>query len=140
MIDGFVAHVLGLAHEFPGLKQVAYVRRIYWKGENKVTEGRYFLTSLPRNRLSAKRFLQKITSHWEIENSLHNVKDKHWQEDKHYTARVSLGCIQAMLRNLSLNALRLVRTAHGSDKLSLAAKSLQMLAQPLNALGWLNQI
>lgn len=131
--------VLAAAYKFPSLQQVAYVRRTYWNGDETVSEGRIFLTSIPRNRLSAKRFLAKITGHWEVENSLHNVKDKHWNEDKQFTCRVSLGCLQAALRNLSLNLLRVVEVPWYRGARSLTGKALQLLAQPIKALGWLSK-
>ena len=81
-----------------------------------------------------------MTSHWEIENSLHNVKDKHWNEDKQYTTRVSLGCVQSRLRNMSLNLLRMVKIPIVGALQGLSAKSLHLLAQPVNALRWLSKI
>ena len=131
--------MLAAAYKFPSLQQVAYVRRTYWNGEEMVSEGRIFLTSIPRNRLSARRFLGKVTGHWEIENSLHNVKDKHWNEDKQFTCRVALGCIQAALRNLSLNLLRVVKVPWVRGGNSLSGKALQLLAQPTKALAWLSK-
>lgn len=139
-MSGITARVLGKLYDFPGLQQVAYVRRTYWDGSENVSEGRYFLTSKPRNRLSARRFLQKITSHWEIENSLHNVKDKHWNEDKQFTIRGVLGTLQSALRSLSLNVLRILQIPGVSDKSSLSKKALELLARPLNALKLISKI
>lgn len=140
MLSGLAIRILGSTYRFPGLQQIAFVRRTFWDGDKKISEGRYFLTSLPRNRLSAKRFLKKVISHWEVENSLHNVKDKHWNEDKQYTVRVALGCIQSALRNLSLNVLRTVEIPGVSKNSSLSARAFGLLAQPLNAIKWVSQI
>lgn len=140
MIDGLIARILGGVHNFPALQQIAFVRRTFWQEGKIVSEGRYFLTSLPRNRLSAKRFLEKVTSHWEIENSLHNVKDKHMNEDKQYTVRGMLGCIQSSLRSLSLNALRTIKIPSMSEKTSLSAKAMRLLAKPLEALKLMSKI
>ena len=134
MISGLVARLLAAAYDFPSLKQVAFVRRTFWKGTERVSEGRIFLTSIPRNRLSARRFLKSITNQWQVENSLHNLKDKHLNEDRQYTVRVSLGCVQSALRNLSLNAVRMVTIPGTSRFKSLSAKALQLLAHPSRAL------
>lgn len=137
-MSGLAARVLSAAYQFPGIQQIAFVRRTWWDGEKKASEGRYFITSIARNRLSAKRFLQMTISHWEIENSLHNVKDKHWNEDKQMTKRRILGSVQACLRNLSLNILRVLPDLKKVK--SLTAKAMQLLAQPLQAFHWLAKV
>jgi hypothetical protein len=131
---------LGCAYKFPGLQQIAFVRRIYWDGGKKISDGRYFLTSIPRNRLSARKFLKKVKAHWEVENCLHNVKDKLWNEDKQYTIRTSLGCAQSTLRNASLNLLRLVKIPITGTIQGMSAKGFQLLAQPLQAFQLLSKI
>jgi predicted transposase YbfD/YdcC len=47
-------------------------------------EPRYFISSL---RLSAGCLLRLIRRHWEVENGLHWMKDRYWDEDKHYLKR-----------------------------------------------------
>ena len=73
-------------------------------------------------------------------HSLHNVKDKHWNEDKQYCIREALGCIQSSIRSLALNALRVVEIPEQPKKTSLSKKALNLLAQPLKALALLNKI
>ena len=46
-------------------------------------------------------------NHWSVENSLHHVKDRSWDEDVHTLRRPGLGEIFATLVNTGLNALRL---------------------------------
>ena len=41
---------------------------------------RYFITSL---MLSAACLLRLIRGHWQVENCLHWMKDRGWEEDKH---------------------------------------------------------
>lgn len=132
--------MLAATYCFPSLQQVAFVRRTFWNNEELISEGRFFLTSLPRNRLSARRFLKAVTAHWEIENSLHNVKDKHWREDKQYTSRTSLGCVQSVMRNFALNILRVMESPYEKGAKSLSAKAMHLLAQPLKALRWLGTL
>ena len=46
-------------------------------------------------------------NHWRVENSLHHVKDRSWDEDVHTLRRPGLGEVYATLVNTALNALRL---------------------------------
>jgi hypothetical protein len=48
-------------------------------------EIRYHIPSASRRKLSPKKFLCGIRSHWQIENTLHHVKDRSWSEDKMYS-------------------------------------------------------
>ena len=45
-------------------------------------------------------------NHWSVENSLHHVKDRSWDEDVHTLRRPGLGEAFATLVNTGLNALR----------------------------------
>ena len=46
-------------------------------------------------------------NHWSVENGLHHVKDRGWDEDVHTLRRPGLGEVYATLVNTGLNALRL---------------------------------
>ena len=67
----------------------------------------YLLTSLPPHRCSPGEMLRLFRSHWSIENNLHHVKDRSWDEDRHTLRRPGLGEVFATLVNVSLNSLRL---------------------------------
>ena len=67
----------------------------------------YLLTSLNSRRWPPKELLRVIRNHWGIENSLHHVKDRSWDEDAHTLRRQGLGEVYASLVNTALNALRL---------------------------------
>ena len=67
----------------------------------------YLLTSLNSRRYSPKELLRVIRNHWSVENSLHHVKDRSWDEDVHTLRRPGLGEVYASLVNTALNALRL---------------------------------
>ena len=67
----------------------------------------YLLTSLSSRRCGPKELLQVIRKHWKVENSLHHVKDRSWDEDVHTLRRPGLGEVCATLVNTALNALRL---------------------------------
>ena len=67
----------------------------------------YLLTSLSSRRCGPRELLRVIRNHWSVENSLHHVKDRSWDEDVHTLRRPGLGEVYASLVNTALNALRL---------------------------------
>ena len=66
----------------------------------------YLLTSLPPGRCSPSEMLRLFRNHWNIENNLHHVKDRSWDEDVHTLRRPGLGEVFATLVNVGLNVLR----------------------------------
>ena len=66
----------------------------------------YLLSSLPPGRCSPSEMLQLFRNHWSVENSLHHVKDRSWDEDVHTLRRPGLSEVFATLVNTALNALR----------------------------------
>ncbi len=67
----------------------------------------YLLTSLHSRQCRPKELLLVFRNHWSVENSLHHVKDRSWDEDVHTLRRPGLGEVYATLVNTGLNALRL---------------------------------
>ena len=67
----------------------------------------YLLTSLSSGQCGPRGLLKLFRNHWSIENNLHHVKDRSWDEDVHTLRRPGLGEVFATLVNVSLNALRL---------------------------------
>ena len=59
----------------------------------------YLLTSLPSRRCSPDELLRLFRNHWSVENSLHHVKDRSWDEDRHTLRRPGLGEVFATLVN-----------------------------------------
>jgi len=51
--------------------------------------------------------LKYIRGHWQVENSLHFVKDRWWDEDRHWQRRPGLAERLAALTNVALTLLRL---------------------------------
>ena len=101
------AKLIGMLTQFPGLKQIACIRKqIYNQGILKSEEVRYHITSMSHCKLSAKKLLQAIRGHWQIENTLHHVKDRSWNEDKMYSKVPMQGWVLGKLRNQALNILR----------------------------------
>jgi hypothetical protein len=71
-------------------------------------ETRYFVTSLSAEEASPERLLRLVRGHWCIENALHFLKDRWWDEDRQGSTRPGLAERLAALRDAALTALRLV--------------------------------
>ena len=67
------------------------------------TEDRYFLSSLT---VSAKRALEGVRKHWQVENKLHWVLDVAFNEDSNTTVTDHGAENLAVLRRWSLNLMR----------------------------------
>ena len=93
---------------FPGARQAAVVEKTNLTlTTGELTQERwYLLTSLPPGRCDPADLLRLFRGHWSIENSLHHVKDRSWDEDRHTLRRPGLGEVFATLVNVSLNVLR----------------------------------
>ena len=93
---------------FPGARQAAMLEKVSLDidtGEVS-TEPWYLLTSLTPERCGPGELLVLFRNHWGVENSLHHVKDRSWDEDRHTLRRPGLGEVFATLVNVSLNVLR----------------------------------
>jgi hypothetical protein len=71
-------------------------------------ESRYFITSLDPDSVRASELQAYIRDHWQVENCLHFIKDRWWDEDRHYTKRPGLAEAFAALTNAALAVLRLI--------------------------------
>ena len=94
---------------FPGARQGAMVEKETVDiATGEVSRERwYLLTSLSSGQCRPRELLQAFRNHWSVENSLHHVKDRSWDEDLHTLRRPGLGEVYAALVNTGLNALRL---------------------------------
>ena len=78
---------------FPGARQGAMVE----KESVDIATGEvgrerwYLLTSLSSRRCGPKELLRGFRHRWSVENSLHHVKDRSWDEDVHTLRRPGLG-------------------------------------------------
>jgi len=98
--------VLGL-HGCQIAIRVDFLRRTF-AGEILFYERRYYVTSLDPSSISAMGLLRLIRGHWQIENCLHFVKDRWWDEDRHWTSRPGLAAVFASLTNAAISVLRLL--------------------------------
>jgi hypothetical protein len=88
------------------------------------------VTSCAPERVTATKLSAAIRGHWQIENCLHFIKDRWWDEDRDYTKRPGLGEAFASLTNAALSLLRLI---HPSDR-PLRATAELVQWQPFNIL------
>jgi hypothetical protein len=86
-------------------------------------ESRYFVTSLNPASVTASELQSYVRGHWQVENCLHFIKDRWWDEDRHYTKRPGLAEVFASLTNAALSVLRLIHAT--SQPLRAAAEAIQ---------------
>lgn len=78
------------------------------QGELISRESRYFVSSLDPDSVTPRELQGYIRGHWQVENCLHFIKDRWWDEDRHYTKRPGLAEAFASLTNAALAVLRLI--------------------------------
>lgn len=106
-VDAAAADYARAALNFPGLRLLARVDcEVRRSGAVLSRETRYFACSLDPGRTSAAELLRLIRGHWGVENSLHHIKDRWWDEDRHYTKAVRVGEGIAALRSAAVSILR----------------------------------
>ena len=99
--------------DWPDVGQVFRLRRSRKIKGKETVEEVFGITSLPREKCSAKRLLQLVRSHWGIENRLFGTRDVTLKED---ASRVRTGDAAenlATIRNLVLALLsKLTKTGY----------------------------
>ena len=94
---------------FPGLGLILRVDLdVSAAGAPDRRETRYFVTSLSADEVSAGRLMRLVRGHWCVENGLHFIKDRWWDEDRQWSTRPGLAERLAMLRDAALTALRVL--------------------------------
>ena len=83
-------------------------------GSLESRETRFLITSLSSERVSPGQLLQTIRNHWQVENNLHWMKDRYWDEDRHYLKWA--GKVFVCLTNLALSLLNGMRCEEDSIK------------------------
>lgn len=127
--DSIAADYIRDELNFPSVLQVGYLRkRTYIAGAIKHQEESYGATSCSRLELSPSAFLETTRRHREVENGLHHVKDRSWLEDHQYSNSREKGGILGVLRNLSLNVMRVLLPPSPDRKKGRHQKSLPMQA------------
>jgi DDE family transposase len=94
---------------FPGIGMILRIDTEVTKaGAPGRREARYLITSLGGDAVSPERLMDLVRGHWGVENGLHFIKDRWWDEDRQWSRRPGLAERLAMLRDTSLAALRLI--------------------------------
>lgn len=108
-MDGDEVAYIREATGFPG---IAMILRIDAEVTNAGTvvrrETRYLITSLGSDQVSPKRLMALVRGHWSVENGLHFLKDRWWDEDRQWSVRPGLAERLATLRDAALTTLRLI--------------------------------
>jgi len=106
--------------DFPYLQQAIRLERTVQSlsGTDRRTEVSYAITSLPAEAASPARLLQLIREHWAIENRVHYVRDRIFDEDRSQVRKHRGPHAMASLRNLALSLLRLA----GADNIAAALR------------------
>jgi hypothetical protein len=79
--------------------------------------------------------LKYVRGHWEVENSLHYVKDRWWDEDRHWIRRPGLAERLASLTNIALTLLRLTGRNDNRPLRARADENAWHVLRPLNLIG-----
>lgn len=72
------------------------------------TETRYKVASMSGEKVSSQGLMRLNRGHWGVENKLHFIKDRWWDEDRQWSKRSGLAERLAMLRDSALTVLRLI--------------------------------
>ena len=94
---------------------------------------RHFICSLDPGAVTAEDLLRYVRGHWGIENGLHFLKDRWWDEDRHHTRRPGLSPVMTGLNTIAIAIHRLRSDADepiraSADRIAwLPARGLEML-------------
>ena len=116
--------------DWPGHQQVLEVERTITNKRTGETrrEVAYAITSLSKERATARQLLQIWRAHWRIENKLHWVRDVTFDEDRSQVRTGRIPQVMAALRNVAISLLRI------GDAENIAAATRRYAARPALAL------
>lgn len=94
---------------FPGIELILRVDLdVSVGGVTRSHEVRYFVGSPSADEMSATQLMGRVRGHWGVENRLHFVKDRWWDEDRQWSTRPGLAERLSALRDAALAALRVL--------------------------------
>jgi predicted transposase YbfD/YdcC len=114
----------GISRDWRGLKQLVCVHRIVNRQGRLREEFAYFISSKNAN---AFLYAAAVRSHWEIENSLHYVKDVTFEEDASKIAKGNAPQNMSTIKNIAINILR-------NNEYNNMAQAMRMVAHDIEAL------
>ena len=100
------------------------------------SDTRYFLTSLDPGLVTGAHLLATVRAHWQIENCLFFIKDRWWDEDRHWTRRPG---VSDWLAQLTTAAITVLRACTQADE-PLRARADRIAWNPLRGLAILGLI
>jgi hypothetical protein len=94
---------------FPGARIALRVDREVRNSQGGLllSETRYFVTNLDPEIYTVKDLAEYVRGHWQVENCLHFILDRWWDQDRHYSKIAGLAQRRALLHNVALTRLRL---------------------------------
>ena len=108
-MEGEEVEYIRKAVDFPGIEMILRVDfEVSMAGVTASRETRHLITSLKADEVSPRRLMELVRGHWSVENGLHFIKDRWWDEDRQWSVRPGLAERLAMLRDSALTALRLI--------------------------------
>ena len=119
------------AWNVPNCRSLICKVREVWKDKKRVScTKRYFVSSLDAKEVSRERFLELSCGHWQVENRLHLIKDRWWDEDKHVLSRPGLGEIWSAMTDLAVSLL----WAWGEKGKTITKKAMAVALRPMDCL------
>lgn len=121
MTAGYARVALG----FPGARAVLRVdRRTRRSDGTRSVQTRYFVTSVDPGAVTAAGLLRLVRGHWCVENNLHYLKDRWWDEDRHTCRRPGLAPRFTTLLSAAVSALQVLRPGGPDEPLKAQADAL----------------
>lgn len=118
-----------ISKDWKGLQQIIRVYRKVKEKRKTREEAAYFISSKNEN---AFLYEEGIRSHWEIENSLHWVKDVTLKED---ASKIKMGNAPqniSTIKNISLNILRTNEYENMAQAMRLVANDIPLIKSMIN--------
>ncbi len=108
-MDGEEVTSIREATTFPGLALILRIdAEVTRAGEPIRGETRHRITSLSGDEVSPQPLLELVRGHGSVENGLHFLKDRGWDEDRQWSLRPGWAEGLATVRDAALTALRLL--------------------------------
>jgi len=100
----------------PGCEILACVDYASYRPDGPLvsSETRFFMSSIDPGTVTPMQLLKKIRDHWQVENCLHWMKERWWDEDKHYLKWS--GDVFIALTNGALSQLKLIAMPKRDDQ------------------------
>lgn len=113
-----------ISKDWVGVSQLICVHRVVrYKGQQS-EEQAYFISSRKSNALL---YAEGIRLHWQIENSLHYVKDVTWQEDASKIRTGNAPQNMSTLKNIAINILRTTEPLNMAQAIRFVAHDISLL-------------